>query len=194
MRTNYISIFVIITALAACSKSDPFNGKPEVIEQPGFSEATPVDARVKALFNTYNVHFRPQFGLSDYTWNWDQQVRQSLAEETGLRYTPADLNYAIEVMDSVENWVLKVFPLEFSKKYMPLNILMTDTMENKQLSGTTLVHRLYEGYIATNYTLISYVSPRFDEQKSKRLLRESWLSIFIEKIYPKLPTLRQNLH
>ncbi len=72
---------------------------------------------------------------------------------------------------------------------MPLNIWMTDTMENKQLSGTTIVHRLYDGYIATNYILIPYVSARFDAEKTKRLLRDSWLSLFIEKILPKLPSI-----
>jgi hypothetical protein len=185
-RFYYILLSAVI-ACTACSKSDPFEGTTEVFDPPVFSDATPVDAKVKQMFTAYNVHFKPTFEQNEYTWNWENKIGQTAAEVSGLRYTPADRNYAIPVIDSIENWIFKIFPADFSRKYMPLNILMTDTMENKFLSGATVTHRIYEGYMATNYILVSYVSNRFDAQKTKRLLRDSWLSLFMEKIITRIP-------
>ncbi|MEI9944258.1 MAG: putative zinc-binding metallopeptidase [Chitinophagaceae bacterium] len=185
---------IIITLLTgiiflSCNKKDGFDGTITVFDPPVFSDATPNQAKVKQMFNTYGVIFKPTFDLIEYTYNWETSVPQTEATVVGVRYTPAKENYVIPVIDSVDSWVFKVLGAAFTKKYMPLNILMTDTMENKQLSGTTIVHRLYEGYIATNYILIPYVSARFDAEKTKRLLRDSWLSLFIEKILPKLPSI-----
>lgn len=174
-------------ALLSCNKSDDFDGTIEVFDPPAFSDATPNDAKVKQLFDKYGVLFRPSFELLEYTYDWGNSVAQTEPNVTGLRYTPADPDYVIPAIDSVDSWVFKVLGEEFTKKYMPLKILLADTMENKQLSGTTIVHRMYEGNIATNYILVSYVSDRFEAQKEKRLLRDSWLSLFIEKILPKLP-------
>ncbi|MET0392589.1 MAG: putative zinc-binding metallopeptidase [Chitinophagaceae bacterium] len=184
------SLLLILTlgvALISCDKKDDFDGTVTVFEPPVLSDATPVQSKIKQMYNTYGVLFKPSFELIEYTYNWENSIAQTAANVTGLRYTPAVEDYVIPVIDSVDSWVFKIFPLEFTKKYMPLNILMTDTMENKQMSGTTIVHRLYEGNIATNYILVSYVSARFVPERPKRMLRDSWLSLFMEKILPKLP-------
>jgi len=188
MKFSFI-IFILLTGtlLLSCNKKDNFNGTIDVFDPPQLSDATPVKAKVKEMFNKYGVLFKPEFSLIEYTYNWENNVAQTDATSTGLRYTPAVEEYVIPVIDSVDSWVFKVLGEEFTKKYMPLNILLTDTIVNKQLNGTTLVHRMYEGYIATNYILLSYVSERFDDNKDKRFLRDAWLSLFIEKVLPKLP-------
>lgn len=188
MKPQFI-LFTLITGIAlfSCNKKDDFKGTVTVFDPPVLSDATPVQSKIKQMYNTYGVLFKPTFELIEYTYNWESSIAQTAPNVAGLRYTPAVEDYVIPVIDSVDSWVFKIFPLEFTKKYMPLNILMTDTMENKQLSGTTVVHRLYEGNIATNYILVSYVSARFIPERPKRLLRESWLSLFMEKILPKLP-------
>lgn len=182
-------IFTLLTGalLLSCNKKDNFNGTINVFDPPELSDATPVKAKVKAMFNKYGVLFKPEFSLIEYTYNWENNIAQTEPNVAGLRYTPADEDYVIPAIDSVESWVFNVLGEAFTKKYMPLNILLTDTMENKQLSGATVVHRLYEGYIATNYILLSYVSERFEDNKDKRFLRDAWLSLFIEKILPRLP-------
>lgn len=173
--------------LLSCNKKDDFDGTITVFDPPVLSDATPMQSKIKQMYNTYGVLFKPSFELIEYQYNWETSIAQTAANVVGLRYTPAYEDYVIPVIDSVDSWVFKIFPLEFTKKYMPLNILLVDTMENKQTSGSTIVHRLYEGNIATNYILLSYVSARFTPEKPKRMLRESWLSLFMEKILPKLP-------
>lgn len=184
-RFTYLLLLCGIIALASCRKSDDFT-EITVFDAPDLQGNTPVKLKVKQMYDTYNVLFKPEFELAEYTWDWNAKIQQTEANQAGLRYTPAKEAYVIPVVDSIERWVFKVFPLEFSKKYMPLNILLTDTMENKY-SGTPLVHRIYEGNIAINYILVSYVSERFEAQKTKRLLRESWLSLFVEKMLIRFP-------
>lgn len=174
-------------SLLSCNKKDDFDGTITVFDAPVLSDATPMQSKIKQMFNTYGVLFKPSFELIEYQYNWESSIAQTAPTVAGLRYTPAYEDYVIPVIDSVDSWVFKIFPLEFTKKYMPLNILLVDTMENKQMNGTTVVHRLYEGNIATNYILLSYVSARFTPERPKRMLRDSWLSLFVEKILPKLP-------
>lgn len=188
MKTRFLYILMSgFITLISCHKSDDFTGTIEVFDPPVLRDATPVQSKVKQMYNTYQVLFKPEFEPAEYSWNWENSVAQTAAGVTGLRYTPANPAYVIPVIDSVEKWVFDIFSLEFSRKYMPLNILLADTMENKYLSGVNIVHRIYEGYIATNYILLSYVSERFDDKKTKRFLRESWLSLFVEKMAPRIP-------
>lgn len=172
--------------LASCSKRDDFVGQIKTFDAPVFKENDPIDMKRKQMYNTYNVLFKPTFELEEYSWNWDTKIKQTESNVVGMRYTPAKESFVIPVIDSIESWVFKVFPIEFSKMYMPLNILMTDTLENKY-SFINIVHRIYEGNIATNYILVAYVSERFNEVKDLRLLPESWLSLFVEKFLPRLP-------
>ncbi|HEY8387832.1 MAG TPA: putative zinc-binding metallopeptidase [Parasegetibacter sp.] len=193
---SIIKILTVTTfafvALTSCRKaSDPVKGNIEVFDAPNLPNGTPMEQKIKQMYDKYGVWFQPDFDPITYSWNWDGRVAQTAPNVGGMRYTPADKNYVIPVIDSVDKWVFQIFPLEFSKKYLPLNILMTDTMENKYTSGTTVVHRIFEGYIATNYILIPYVSSRFDDEKGKRLLRESWLSLFVEKMLPRWPSIEQ---
>lgn len=188
MKTTFLFILMAgVLSVVSCNKKDDFKGEIEVFDPPLLLDATPVQAKVKQMYTKYNVLFKPTFDLIDYSWNWENKVAQTASNVAGLRYTQADGNYVIPVIDSVEKWVFNVFPDEFSKEYIPLNILLTDTMENKLTSGLTQVHRIYEGYITTNYILLSYVSSRFDAQKNKRFLKESWLSLFVEKMMVRLP-------
>ncbi|MEO6683817.1 MAG: putative zinc-binding metallopeptidase [Ginsengibacter sp.] len=177
----FILLSGLLVFLISCSKKDDFNGTIKVFDAPDLEGNSPVQLKVKNMYETYNVLFKPSFKLEEYTWNWNSSIKQTAANVVGLRYTPAKENYVVPVIDSIENWVFKVFPPEFSKKYMPLNILLTDTLENK-FNFIQIIHRIYEGNIAANYILVSYVSERFDLVKEKRLLPESWLSLFVEKM------------
>lgn len=176
--------------LTACAKNDDFTGTITVFDPPALSTSTPIQAKVKQMYDKYNVLFKPHFELSEYVWDWSGTVAQTAGHESGMRYTPAKEDYVIPVIDSVEKWVFQVFPEAFAKQYIPLNILMADTLERKYLSGVNIVHRILEGNIATNYTIISYVSERFEAEKGKRLLPESWLSLFVEKMLIRLPAPR----
>lgn len=182
MKKAQLIVLIAAVLMLSCNKKDDFKENIEVFGPPVFANATPAGVKIKEMYTKYNVYFQPEFEEIKYTWNWENRISQTAANVTGLRYTPADLSYVLPVIDSVDSWVFKVFPYEFSKTYMPLNILMTDTMVNKFVSGTTVVPRIYEGFIATNYILVPYVSNRFEAQKTKRLLRDAWLSLFVEKI------------
>jgi len=183
-----LSTFAFVT-FTSCDKSDPFEGHIEVFPPPALSDATPTGKKIKDMFEKYGVVFKHEFELKEYTWNWDVVVAQYGPSETGMRFSPADPNYVIPVIDSVDKWVFKIFPEQFSKKYLPLNILMVDTLANRYTSGANVVHRMFEGNIAANYIVISYVSSRFDDVKNGRMLRESWLSLFVEKMLPKWPSI-----
>lgn len=183
----YILLSGFLVFLISCSKKDDFKGTIKVFDAPDLEGNSPVQLKVKNMYETYNVLFKPSFTLEEYSWNWNSTIKQTEGNVVGMRYTPAKEDYVIPVIDSIENWVFKVFPFEFSKKYMPLNILLTDTLENKFLFINQIVHRIYEGNIATNYIVVSYVSERFDLVKGKRLLPESWLSLFVEKTLTLLP-------
>lgn len=188
MKSIKLLLFMLtITVLVACNKNDEFDGEITVFDPPVLGNSTPQEIKIKQIFDTYGVIFKPIFPLSEYTWNWETSIAQTEPNVTGMRYTPAKMSHVIPVIDSVDKWVFKIFPANFSTKYLPLNILLTDTLGNKYLSGTNIVHRFYEGNIATNYIALSYVSERFDVLKNGRMLRESWLSLFVEKILTQLP-------
>ena len=189
-------IFGFLFLPAACSKSDPFKGNIELFPPPGFSENTALDSKMKEMYDRYNVLFRTEFTKADLNWNWAKP--KVFVNNPGIPgssyYTVADKNYAIEVIDSVESWIFKTFPPEFSKKYMPLNIFLVDTLLEVSIQLTdqgNYFAQMSEGEITTNYTLVPYVSSRFDDEKNKRMLRDSWLSLFVEKLYPQIPYPKQ---
>ncbi len=173
--------------LSSCHKEDNFTETVEVFSRPEPSGDTPVGLKIKEMYERYNVLFKPVFDTAEYTWDWSKSVAQTKPNETGLRYTPAKIDYVIPVIDSVKSWVFESFPYEFSKAHMPLNILLTDTLGNK-FAGVPMIYRMYEGNVASNYILLSYVSERFNTEKNKRTLRECWLSLFVEKMMVSFPT------
>lgn len=177
--------------LTACNKENDQSGLLEMIPALELNDDTPLNVRIKQLYEMYNVIFKPSFEEIEYTWNWTDKIDQVEPDDFGQRYTPAKLEYVLPLIDSVESWVFKKFPLAFSKKYMPLNILLADTVSNQVLAGFDYVDGQwvyiyepvqYEAFLATNYVMLAYASERFETAKNEQFLRKSWLSIFMEKI------------
>ena len=183
----------LLLALAACSKSDPFEGNFEVMSLPVLSDATPLDSKVKEMYNKYDVLFYPAFKPAELTYDLEYGLSLRDSVYGGFEYTVADMKYGAEVIDSVESWVFKTFPLDFSKKYLPFSIFMVDTLREFRLYSygprLFLVNTFtgYNDFRIRKKTMISSVSPRFDSEKGKRLLRESWLSLFVEIMLSDLP-------
>lgn len=191
MRTT-ILLFALTTVLfwSSCRKDDAFKGEAITLPKPSFDTETVLGQKAKTMYETYDVYFRTDFTAEDFGWDWTKMVHVAKPGGTGVSYTKADVSKGVEIIDSVDNWVFKIFPIEFSKKYMARTVLMVDTME-RILSGLDdkMEHIMYEGYMLNNYLMIPYVSSRFDPLKDKRLLRESWLSLFIEKATVGMPAI-----
>lgn len=189
IKTIFFSLAAALT-LSGCAKSDPFKGEVDPLYPPELSDDTPLNARIKKAYEEYQVHYKPDFEVKEFQWNWVNNVDMNLDSDAGWRYTHADKTVAIEVIDFVEKTVFDVFPLDFAKRYMARSILMVDTMERWfKNPDDSFYHVPLEGYLNTNALVLPYVSTRFHDVKTKRLLPESWLSLFVEKALSSLPVI-----
>ncbi|MCA5003999.1 hypothetical protein [Sphingobacterium bovistauri] len=195
MKFKDIIFSALLTILmVGCDKSEPFDGEVEVFERPKFNTSIASGKKMQEMYEKYNVLFISEYKLEDIRYDWNEILEFNTSETSYYTISPANESYVVATIDSVESWVLSAFPLEFAKKYSPLNIVLADTMSRKYATTFNtvtqkynVVHQLYEGFITKNNTILSSVSPRFDEVKSKRILREAWMSLFIERMFNQLP-------
>lgn len=202
-RLIYIILLLIIAGSSgSCDKNDPFKDTVEMPKAPEFDLSDPIDVKRKQMYDTYGKVFKHEFPLSEFTYNWSGELTYDATWMCCYAYTPAKPQYVIPVIDSIDNWVLKLFPTEFIKTYLPINILLTDSIGNggqdwswywdediqDYVDVYTPVPQLYDGFISTNYSLFGHVSSRFEDLKNSRELKQSWLSLAIEKMLDgKLP-------
>ncbi len=184
MKDFLIFIICLMSAIfiSSCQSKDDYKGDFEMIEEePSFS-STPAGLKAQEMYNKYGVIFKTEFTYEEFSWDWDNIRTCNATGTTGYRYTAADLNFAGEVMDSVDKWVFQIFPEEFIAGNMPIKILMADTICNRFTYLGKIVARILEGDLADNYTMIGYTSSRFTTAKKTRTLIESWVSLFVEKM------------
>ena len=184
MKKLFIFIICLIAVVLnySCISKDDFTGEFKMSEAVPTFDSSPSGLKAQNMFNKYGVVFKPTFPFSEFSWNWNSILTSGEPGTTGFRYTVADVNFAAEVMDSVDKWVFQIFPASFVKERMPIKILMADTLANRFTSGSTIVSRIWEGNITDNYTIIGYTSSRFTTAKKTRFLIQSWLSLFVEKM------------
>lgn len=151
-------------ALLSCSGAD----ETDLLlpERPELSGDTPADAQIKELYEQYGVWFRYAFPPETFTFDWSGHL-------TNPEYTPADEDYVSEALDSLRSWIFDIFPHPFLAAYLPLNVLLTDSL--------TTLYSVLDGYLATNYMALGRIGQQFDKQDMNRL-REAWVSLFIEKM------------
>ncbi|MDR2914644.1 MAG: hypothetical protein LBV74_07420 [Tannerella sp.] len=165
MKDFIILLFLLpIPALLSCSGEDKTNIL--LPERPELSDNIAADAQIKELYKQYGVWFRYEFPPETFTYDWSDHL-------TDPEYTPADVNSVSEVLDSVRSWVFDVFPYQFLAAYLPLNVLLTDSL--------TTSYSVLDGHLATNYIALGRVGKQFGKQDMNHL-REAWVSLFIEKM------------
>lgn len=138
----------------------------ELPERPVLSDNTPTNAKIKQLYEKYGIHFRYEFPKEDFTWDWTTQL-------SNPKYSPALEGRVLDAIDFIEENVFSIFPDTFLKRYLPFNVLMTDT-----LSGS---YSPWHGTIASNYLGLGKIGTLW-ESADKEVLRDSWISLFVEKM------------
>ncbi len=181
--TKYYIIIASLFSVISCQSKDDYKGTFEMtVKEPTFNTSTTAGNKASQMFGKYGVIFKPEFNENEFSFEWDNIRTNNPTGTTGYRYTPANIDYAAEVMDSVESWVFNIFGTDFISKNMPINILMADTLCYRYTYSSRIVVRILEGDISDNYTMIGYSSARFTTAKTTRTLMESWLSLFVEKM------------
>jgi hypothetical protein len=182
MRKIYILIF-FSGLLLSCSLKDNYKSTIEMTElEPGFDISTEYGQKMKSMFDKYGIIFNPDFTLEDFKWDWNT-ININYGPNTNFfRYTLADKAYVSEVIDSINRWVFRIFPDNFISDNLPIKIYMCDTLCDRYTFSNNLVYRWHTGGIYTNFTMIGYVSNKFNVEKKKRSLIESWVSLFVERM------------
>lgn len=177
------SLLVFSVLLFSCSLKDNYDSVIEMTEKlPTFDVSTEYGQTIKSMFDKYGLIFNPSFTLEEYKWDWSTINSVYGPNTTGFRYTNANTSYVKEVIDSVNKWVFRIFPDNFIAERLPRKIYMCDTLCNRFTLSSNLVYRWYTGEIKTNFMMIGYVSERFNAEKKKRSLIESWVSLFVERM------------
>lgn len=170
MKSSIYFLLVLFCCYSCCD-SDDADGVFEIFDKPVLSDVTPVDKKIKEMFEIYQTYFKYEFTPTEYEWDWSQN-------STSVKYSAADVNYVAEVIDSVQKWVFDVFPSDFIREYCPLNIFMADTLQTSRA--------MLNGDMKTNFVILAPVSDRFKQENFSEV-REMWLSLFIEKMLYQLP-------
>lgn len=153
-----------VSLLVSCAAED--GTEITLPERPVLTDDTPVNARIKEMYEQYGVWIRYDFPTGVFTYNWSKH--QKFPE-----YTPADPEWVLEAIDCIQSWVFDTFPREFLTRNLPLNVLLADSLNGDE---STL-----DGHIATNYIALGRIGKQWDEQ-DKTLLCEAWVSLFTEKM------------
>lgn len=182
----FISIVAICLGFSGCQLDDPYNGDLPTIDEPTFDTSTEAGRKCKYMYDTYGVYFNYDFSLEFYKYNYNQQISYADPndpESHGQSYTPAKVDYVVEMLDSIEQNVFKVLPKDLVKNFMTTNVLLTAKIGYKK--GTTFTN--YVGTMATNYLLIGNVAIEMRGLWKTREYKQRMLSMFVERMLVNMP-------
>lgn len=177
-QSIYLLAILLAGLLPACDRADDCD-PVEVMGATGLSDATPLDARIKEIYEQYNVLFKYDFDIQEYEYNWTESL-------SAIPYTPADPACAKDVIDAIEEKVFRLFPDGFIRKYLQPNILLADSVkmeysaENWDDGSEVISWYTLTGNISKNNMTIGQVNPSFKADAAG--LQEAWISLFIERM------------
>lgn len=155
----------------SCVDNDDSDIKLDVPAEPELTDNTPVDSRIKKMYEKYGCFIHYDFTKEEFTYDWSTHF-------TTPSYSPAKTNKIVEVLDFIDEKVLSIFPLDFSQKYVPLNIYLTDTLMG--------LYSEWNGHAVSSKLIIGRVGEQFDIL-DKDELRDAWISIFVERMLAVWP-------
>lgn len=173
-----ISVLFFAGFIVSCDRADSCDPVP-VMDASSLSDATPLDKRIKEVYEKYNVLFKYDFEQKDYEYNWTESL-------SGMPYTPAVPEYGIAVINAVEKLVFGKFPEGFIREYLQPNILLVDSVEmefvDENWDDGSVITSWYTlpGNISKNNITVALVNKDFKEDAGG--LEDAWISLFIERM------------
>lgn len=167
-----IIIFMLLCFISvSCVDNDDSDIKLDVPSQPELTDKTPVDSKIKKMYENYGCFVHYEFTEEEFTYDWSTHFSTP-------SYSPAKADKVVDVLDFIEEKVLSIFPTEFCQKYVPLNIYLTDTLMG--------LYSDWNGHAVNSKLIIGRVGEQFDEL-DKDELRDAWISIFVERMLAVWP-------
>lgn len=164
---NRLGLFMVLwgSLVVACIDEDASTPDVVVSSQIVLSDDTPVNAKIKAMYEKYGSYFIYRFEDLDLRYDWSTLM-------TIPTYKYAKEANIVETLDFLDEEVLGELPLEL-RKYISFHVYLTDS-----LWGT---YNEWDGHLLNSKLVLGRVGERF-ASLDKKELQETWLSLFIERM------------
>ena len=168
---NIICLFVVLWGylMIACVDEDA-STDVNVPSQIVLSDDTPVNAKVKEMYEKYGSYFIYKFDDLDLRYDWSTLI-------TLPKYKYPKENCIIDVLDFLDTEVLGILPTEL-RKYISYNVYLTDSLWGSYNEWT--------GHLLKSKLILGRVGERFVDLDKKEL-RDAWLSLFVERMLDSWP-------
>lgn len=134
------------------------------------SDDTPVNAKVKEMYEKYGSYFIYKFDDLDLRYDWSTLI-------TLPKYKYPKENCIIDVLDFLDTEVLGILPTEL-RKYISYNVYLTDSLWGS--------YNEWNGHLLKSKLILGRVGERFVDLDKKEL-RDAWLSLFVERMLDSWP-------
>ena len=134
------------------------------------SDDTPVNAKVKEMYEKYGSYFIYKFDDLDLRYDWSTLI-------TLPKYKYPKENCIIDVLDFLDTEVLGILPTEL-RKYISYNVYLTDSLWGS--------YNEWNGHLLKSKLILGRVGERFVDL-DKIELRDAWLSLFVERMLDSWP-------
>lgn len=130
LKIKYITLLALLFAVSACNDSDEYAGDPTtVFDRPKFDTSTPEGAKIKEIYDQYGLYIQTDVKAEDYWYDYSTIASYCTDPATigGYRVVPCKPSNVMPILNNIKTKVFDVLPKELIKKYMPINIFLTDS-------------------------------------------------------------------
>lgn len=188
---KYYLLFLAIGFSVACNRADDGDLDFDTLEKPILSDATTYDAKIKSIYENYNLYLDYRITQEDLEYNWVDKFNWS-SSDISWEYEAPDMDYVLPVASFYEEKVLQVIPRELTLHHAKHRVGLVGRFhkpipedEDDENSPIALDVEI-NGWTSYGYLALGLVGPQFDTYDKEELQR-SWISLTIEGMMDAMP-------
>ena len=132
IKFRYFTVICLFCAIAfvGCDKEDNISSELGVNDMKPIDSSDPLDHYIYELYNNYGSYMLTEYDSLTYQWDFSvlKKVKFTLQD---------DKEILLKGIKHIEDAFINLYPEDFKKKYLPIKILLADSINETKSNGAT---------------------------------------------------------